>query len=332
MQTDLYKKIEKVLYKISTDTIKRNSKRERTHDKESVEELNKEYGDIKLIVGLDIVCTENNEAGKNNYKNDILNTFLSKLEKIYNKSISYEKYVEKKSVIIVSCSCGVILNKNIIVTLEDTTACSVCGITYEELEEHNEKVNHKKNIGKSKDPVKHFKKVYEYVMGNVKTPSRYLKQIENVREQLIRKKIYRGEMSIKIMRDTMKELNYNRLYNMAPFFIRSILKIPSMALPNDIYLSLESNFVDILSIYGSMSSYSDKINLCSHYYILYKILENLIIDENPVLLKRIAFFISSQKIATIKKNDCVWKNICTHVKWLTFRPTKYTLYTYSQVY
>ena len=65
-------------------------------DKNIMDDILKEYNDIKIINSSNILLTSETERQKNNYKKEILESFLSKIEDLYILPMNYKKYVERE--------------------------------------------------------------------------------------------------------------------------------------------------------------------------------------------------------------------------------------------
>lgn len=197
---------------------------------------------------------------------------------------------------------------------EGVLVCNVCAVTSPYLIE-NEKPSYKEPPKEvcfyAYKKINHFKEVLAQFQGKETT---FIPDIviTRVLHQIKKERITYDELDFYKMKDILKKLGYNKLYEHIPFIKNKIGIKPPIFTP-ELESLLCNLFIEIQSPYAkSCPDYA--INFLNYYYTLYKLCE--LLDETQYL-KDIPMLKDQAKII---EHDDTWRKMCIELNWV-FIPT-----------
>ena len=261
------------------------------------------------------------------YNHKYYNLNVSNLEKLFKKIlININHYNKTKIAYNIDeinydvCSCG---HKMIIQSNTSELLCTKCGhlhtligSVFEDSQFFNQEGNRYKHG--SYDPNRHCKFWIERIQAKENTiiDKSYIEKIEKC---IKRDKIENiKNISVKQFRMYLKQTNLSKLNDHIPLIKKIITGyIPPQLNHNELHL-LFNYFDKATKTYETIKP-SSKKNSLYYPFLLYKLLEIIIKDENKK--NGLLNCIHLQSYETLIDNDKIWSEICKHNKEFVYRPT-----------
>lgn len=262
-----------------------------------------------------------------NYNIKIFNGNKDDIEKSFKKmSIIFNQFNKTKLIYNIDeieydmCQCG---NKMIIQSNTSELLCIKCGFVhtligsvFEDSQFFNQEGNRYKHG--SYDPNRHCKFWIERIQSKENT---VIDQslIDKIEKCIKKDKIENlKNISVKQFRLYLKQTNLSRLNDHIPLIKKIITGyIPPQLTHNELHL-LFNYFDKATKTYESIKP-SSKKNSLYYPFLIYKILEIIIEDENRKL--GLLSCIHLQSYETLIDNDKIWASICKNNKYFVYKPT-----------
>jgi hypothetical protein len=262
-----------------------------------------------------------------NYNIKIFNGNKDDIEKSFKKmSIIFNQFNKTKLIYNIDeieydmCQCG---NKMIIQSNTSELLCIKCGFVhtligsvFEDSQFFNQEGNRYKHG--SYDPNRHCKFWIERIQAKENT---VIDQslIDKIEKCIKKDKIENlKNISVKQFRLYLKQTNLSRLNDHIPLIKKIITGyIPPQLTHNELHL-LFNYFDKATKTYESIKP-SSKKNSLYYPFLIYKILEIIIEDENRKL--GLLSCIHLQSYETLIDNDKIWASICKNNKYFVYKPT-----------
>jgi hypothetical protein len=233
--------------------------------------------------------------------------------------IKIHDYIEEVKVSSLCDNCNEIM---VVINIGEQS-CSKCGICKDTVITviDDDISNENKNIKYgSYDPSKHCRYWLDRIQGREIFDMTELENIvEFIKEQLVKDRIKNMDyITYNLIRNYLHKNNYSSYNEHIPLIRKLITGVPPPQLTEIELQKINIYFIRVIKLYNSVKP-STKINCPYHPYIIYKILEQILLNGNrkSAILKCIHL----QSNQTLIQNDKLWKKICTFIPEFTYTPT-----------
>ena len=247
---------------------------------------------------------EENEDENENFKEDIITTYLSRVDDNYINN----NYEDNEENIHICINC-----KNVLIykIQESEIICTKCGYT-DNILMNNEKISYKETPREisyfAYKRINHFNEWLAQFQAKETTDiptevySNVLKEIKK------NKYIELNNITNKQVREILKKLKYNKFYEHIPNIINIITNKKAPSLQSQHEELLRNMFKEIQTPFMNNCP-EDRKNFLSYSYVLHKFCELLELDH---LLQYFPLLKSREKL---QQQDKIWQKICSDLQW-----------------
>jgi hypothetical protein len=236
----------------------------------------------------------------------------------YNK-IKIHMYIEEVKI----NSLCTICNEQMMITDIGEQSCIKCGRCQDTAIAiiDDDGISDNKNIKYgSYDPSKHCRYWLDRIQGReIGDITEIEKIVEYIKKQLLEDRIKNIDyITYTLIRNYLQKNNYSAYNEHIPLIRKLLTGISPPQLTENELQKINIYFIRVIKLYNTIKP-STKINCPYHPYIIYKILEQIMIDgPRKSAILRCIHLQSSQ---TLIQNDKLWQKICENIPEFTYIPT-----------
>ena len=245
------------------------------------------------------------------------------------KNLQISQYVNYK----ICMSCG---NEMDIDSVRSELKCKECatikqltGIVFEDSQFYSQEGQ--KTKSGTFNPNRHFQFWWSHILAKECEDELGDYNINNIYGEIVIKELNKivirdrkvlRRLTVIDVRNMLREIKKTELNKNVPLLLKKITGIGPPSLSEEIAIKTENLFTKAIEL-GEQLKRGSRVNRNYYPYYIYKILEQLIPDEDHES-KRVLYYIYIQSKETVEADDIDWEQICLELPELIYKPTDRT--------